>query len=88
MGANNSAVIFGDKSLLRLDKFAHKGIRTIKSKLYTDLYQTDILDSLYHIMLIGEGGRLVSSMLNLFLFVLEDEEKVFDAYIIFNQDTE
>ena len=39
-------------------------------------------------MLIGEGGRLFSSIPNLFLFVLEDEEKIFDAYIIHNQDTE
>lgn len=27
-------------------------------------------------------------MLNLFLFVLEDEEKDFDAYIVHSQDTE
>ena len=39
-------------------------------------------------MLIGEGGWPVVSMLNLFLFVLEDEEKDFDAYIIHNQDKE
>ena len=39
-------------------------------------------------MLTGEGGRLFSSILNLFLFVLDDEEEVFDAYIIHSQDTE
>jgi hypothetical protein len=38
-------------------------------------------------MLIGEWGRILSSVLNLFLFVLEDKEKVFDAYIVHNQDT-
>jgi hypothetical protein len=63
-------------------------ILNINFKLCTGLDKMGILDSLYHIMLTGEGGRLLPSMLNLFLFVLGDEEKVFDAYIIHNLDTE